>query len=33
LNVNAILEHGKTEDDQPVQPGDLIFVPERLIRF
>jgi protein involved in polysaccharide export with SLBB domain len=33
LNVNAILENGKTEDDQPVQPGDLIFVPERLIRF
>ena len=33
VNVSRILENGKTEDDMPLQPGDLIFVPERMIRF
>jgi len=33
VNVSGILENGKTGDDPPVQPGDLIFVPERMIRF
>ena len=33
VNVTAVLEQGKTEEDKPVKPGDLIFVPERLIRF
>jgi len=32
-NVEQVLENGKTGDDQPVLPGDLIFVPERMIRF
>ena len=33
VNVSGVLENGKTGDDLPVQPGDLIFVPERMIRF
>jgi len=33
VNVKQILENGKTGADMPVQPGDLIFVPERMIRF
>lgn len=33
VNVSQIFEKGKTEDDKPVRPGDLIFVPERMIRF
>jgi len=33
VNVGEILEKGKTESDLPLQPGDLIYVPERLIRF
>jgi len=33
VNVEQILENGKTGDDMPVQPGDLIFVPERMVRF
>jgi protein involved in polysaccharide export with SLBB domain len=33
VNVSAVLENGKTKDDMPLQPGDLIFVPERMIRF
>ncbi len=33
VNVEQILENGKTGDDMPIQPGDLIFVPERMIRF
>jgi protein involved in polysaccharide export with SLBB domain len=33
VNVKQILENGKTADDLPVQPGDLIFVPERMIQF
>ncbi len=33
VDVGAILERGKTESDLPLEAGDLIFVPERLIRF
>ena len=33
VNVTKVFEKGKTEDDLPLQPGDLIFVPERMIRF
>ena len=33
VNVGDILEKGKTDSDLPLQPGDLIFIPERLIRF
>jgi polysaccharide export outer membrane protein len=33
VNVSRILEEGKTEDDLPLQPGDLVFIPERMIRF
>jgi polysaccharide export outer membrane protein len=33
VDVAEILEKGKTESDFPLGPGDLIYVPERLIRF
>jgi len=33
INVSQILEHGKSADDMTLLPGDLIFVPERMIRF
>jgi protein involved in polysaccharide export with SLBB domain len=33
IDVGDILEKGKTESDLPLEPGDLIYVPERLIRF
>jgi polysaccharide export outer membrane protein len=33
VNVKQVLENGKTADDLPLQPGDLIFVPERMVRF
>lgn len=33
VNVADILEKGKTEGDMVLQVGDLIFIPERLIRF
>jgi polysaccharide export outer membrane protein len=33
VNVIKIFEQGKTENDLVLQPGDFIFVPERLIRF
>lgn len=33
VNVVQIFEKGKTENDLPLQPGDLVFVPERMIRF
>ena len=33
VNVAEILEKGKSESDLPLQSGDLIYVPERLIRF
>jgi protein involved in polysaccharide export with SLBB domain len=33
VNVADVLEKGKTESDLPLEPGDLIYVPERSIRF
>ncbi len=33
VNVAQIFEKGKTENDLVLQPGDLVFVPERMIRF
>jgi protein involved in polysaccharide export with SLBB domain len=33
VNVTEILEKGKTDLDLPLKPGDLIFVPDRVIRF
>lgn len=33
VNVAQIFEKGKTELDVNLQPGDLIFIPERMIRF
>lgn len=33
VNVADILEKGKTEYDVPLEPGDMILVPDRLIRF
>lgn len=33
VDVSRIFEKGETESDLPLQPGDLIFIPERLIRF
>jgi polysaccharide export outer membrane protein len=33
VNVVQIYEYGKTENDLQLQPGDLIYVPEKMIRF
>jgi polysaccharide export outer membrane protein len=33
VNVAEILEKGKSDTDMPLEAGDLIYVPERLIRF
>jgi polysaccharide export outer membrane protein len=33
VDVSRILEKGDSEEDVPLQPGDLIYVPERMIRF
>lgn len=33
VNVTDILEGGKTGKDLVLQPGDLIYVPERMLRF
>jgi polysaccharide export outer membrane protein len=33
VDVGQIFDEGKTEKDVPLKPGDLIYVPERLIRF
>ena len=33
LNVGDILEKGKIDSDLTLEPGDLIYVPERLVRF
>lgn len=33
VDVSQIFEKGRTEDDRVLQPGDLIYVPERMIRF
>ncbi|MCW5556012.1 MAG: polysaccharide export protein [Verrucomicrobiae bacterium] len=33
VDVAEILEKGRSTADLPLQPGDLIYIPERLIRF
>jgi polysaccharide export outer membrane protein len=33
INVAEILDKGKSDGDLPLQPGDLVYIPERLIRF
>ena len=33
VNVYQILDQGETDKDMILQPGDLIYVPERLLRF
>lgn len=33
VDVGEILQKGKTDKDLVLEPGDLIYVPERLIRF
>lgn len=33
VDVAEILEKGRTDADLPLEPGDLIYIPERLIRF
>jgi protein involved in polysaccharide export with SLBB domain len=33
VNVGEILERGRTEADLPLQPGDLIYIQERMFRF
>jgi polysaccharide biosynthesis/export protein len=33
VNVANVLEKGKTEFDMTLEPGDIVVVPERLIRF
>jgi polysaccharide export outer membrane protein len=33
VDVAEVLEKGRTESDLPLEPGDLIYVPDRLIRF
>jgi len=33
VDAAQILEKGKTERDLTLEPGDLVLIPERLIRF
>ena len=33
VDVGEIFDKGKIETDLTLEPGDLIYVPERLIRF
>jgi polysaccharide export outer membrane protein len=33
MDVSRVLTKGKLEEDKPAQSGDLIFVPEKTIRF
>ena len=33
VNVADILERGKVERDLPLEPGDLVLIPERALRF
>ena len=33
VDVSQIFEKGKTENDQRLEPGDFIIIPERMIRF
>jgi len=33
VNVQAVLDRGNLSGDMPVEPGDLIVVPERLVKW
>jgi polysaccharide export outer membrane protein len=33
VNISAVLDGGKLDQDQTVEPGDLIFVPEKTFNF
>jgi len=33
VDVTEVLENGKTDKDLVLEPGDLVYVPERLVRF
>jgi polysaccharide export outer membrane protein len=33
VDVGQILNKGKTDSDMPLEAGDVIYVPERLVRF
>jgi polysaccharide biosynthesis/export protein len=33
VNVSAVLDKHKIEDDQDVEPGDFIYVPEKTFRY
>jgi protein involved in polysaccharide export with SLBB domain len=33
VDVGEIFDNGKTENDLALKPGDLIYIPERMIRF
>lgn len=33
VNVGLILEKGRDDLDMPLEPGDMIYIPERTIRF
>jgi polysaccharide export outer membrane protein len=33
VNVSSVINKGKTKNDPQVEPGDLIFVPEKTFRF
>lgn len=33
VNVSAVLDNGETSKDMQAEPGDLIYVPEKTIRF
>ena len=33
VDVSAVVEKGKIQQDIPLEAGDVIFVPERLVRF
>jgi len=33
VDVGRIFDEGKTEKDVPLKPGDLIYIPERLLRY
>jgi hypothetical protein len=33
VDVAQILDKGKIDRDLPLEPGDLVLIPERLIRF
>lgn len=33
VDVGRILEKGKTENDYILEPGDLVYIPDRMIRF